>query len=199
MQRLDSSCSEGYPRSSPQGRGSRDRHLSKAAIYHYFDVKDDLVRCVLGGWAERSAVPFQEIAHSGDDPETRLRRFIALRISQMVDDSNLFALSIQEEHHLPEPDREDFRRSKRTRASRPPATRSRTSRVTSRPSASTPTRSPTPSIADARAAASPANCTVTRGTTTATCGNGSAVGAPRTAWPDAASRPPPAWAVTAGS
>lgn len=31
----------------------------------------------------------------------------------MVDDSNLFALSIQEEHHLPEPVREDFRRSKR--------------------------------------------------------------------------------------
>ena len=87
--------------------------ISKAAIYHYFDAKDDLVRFVFGDWVEQSAVPFQEIADSGAHPETKLRRFIALRISQMVDDSNLFALSIQEEHHLPEPVREDFRRSKR--------------------------------------------------------------------------------------
>lgn len=56
--------------------------ISKAAIYHYFDAKDDLVRFVFGDRAEQSAVPFQEIADSGDDPETKLRRFTALRISQ---------------------------------------------------------------------------------------------------------------------
>ncbi|PZS30399.1 MAG: hypothetical protein DLM61_10765 [Pseudonocardiales bacterium] len=87
--------------------------LSKAALYHYFDTKDDLVRHIFSGWADASVVPFREIAEATLGPESKLRRIIALRIEQMVSDTDLFVLSMQEESSLPAGVREEFRQSKR--------------------------------------------------------------------------------------
>jgi TetR/AcrR family transcriptional regulator, cholesterol catabolism regulator len=87
--------------------------LSKAALYHYFDTKDDLILQIFAGWAETSLVPFKEIADLSLDPEAKLRRVIALQVEQVVSDSDLYILSVQEENNLPAHVREEFRRTKR--------------------------------------------------------------------------------------
>jgi TetR/AcrR family transcriptional regulator, cholesterol catabolism regulator len=87
--------------------------LSKPGIYHYFDNKESLVASLFGDWAEESVVPFRELHDSSLDPVTKVKRAIEIRITQLVSDPELFALSIVEENNIPEDIRVKFRQSKR--------------------------------------------------------------------------------------
>jgi AcrR family transcriptional regulator len=83
--------------------------LSTATIYHYFDNRDDLLRAVFSDWARRTTENIRIVVKSSDPPEQKLRRFIREHLSSILENPELFALSIRSEAELPVDVRTEFR------------------------------------------------------------------------------------------
>jgi TetR/AcrR family transcriptional regulator, cholesterol catabolism regulator len=87
--------------------------LSKAALYHYYQSREDLLRHIFGDWARGEVEHAREIAESSDDAATKLAAFVRLHLNSLVDNLDLYSLSFREEAQLPEDVREEFRALKR--------------------------------------------------------------------------------------
>ncbi|WGX97214.1 TetR/AcrR family transcriptional regulator [Nocardioides sp. L-11A] len=87
--------------------------LSKAALYHYYQSREDLLRHIFGDWARDELERARAIAESGDDPATKLASFVRLHLNSIVENLDLYSLSFREEAQLPEDVREEFRALKR--------------------------------------------------------------------------------------
>lgn len=87
--------------------------LSKAALYHYYASREDLLRHIFGDWARREVERAKEIVNSTDDPATKLAAFVHLQVNSLVDNLDLYSLSFREEAQLPPDVRDEFRALKR--------------------------------------------------------------------------------------
>ena len=74
-----------------------DVGFSKTALYHYFDNRDDLLRHIFGDWARLELEQIREIAESGDDPETKMTRFVQVHLTGIAENLDLYSLSFREE------------------------------------------------------------------------------------------------------
>ncbi|WP_326830277.1 TetR/AcrR family transcriptional regulator [Streptosporangium sp. NBC_01755] len=83
--------------------------LSKAALYHYYDSRNDLLRHLFGDWARRELEGARKIAESEADPGAKLTQFITLHLNSIADNLDLYSLSFREEEQLPDDVREEFR------------------------------------------------------------------------------------------
>jgi AcrR family transcriptional regulator len=86
--------------------------LTKAAIYHYFDTKEDLLRSIFAGWATSCREELEVIVASPLGPEEMLRQILRTHVRQITSEFGLFVLSVREEPELPEPLRLEVRRLK---------------------------------------------------------------------------------------
>jgi AcrR family transcriptional regulator len=87
--------------------------LTKAAIYHYFDTKEELLCAILAGWATACHDALEVIVASPLEPEEMLRQLLRTHVQQITSDFGLFVLSVREEGSLPESVRDELRRLKR--------------------------------------------------------------------------------------
>lgn len=92
---------------------AKELDLTKAALYHYFDTKEDLLRSVFTGWATACRAPLEAIAASPLEPEEMLRQIVRTHVQQITGDFGLYVLSVREESNLPETVRQEFRHLKR--------------------------------------------------------------------------------------
>ncbi|HEX6526988.1 MAG TPA: TetR/AcrR family transcriptional regulator [Streptosporangiaceae bacterium] len=91
---------------------AQELDLTKAAIYHYFDTKEDLLRSIFAGWATSCREELEVIAASPLEPEEMLRQILRTHVRQVTSEFGLFVLSVREEAELPEPVRLEFRHLK---------------------------------------------------------------------------------------
>ena len=83
--------------------------LSKAALYHYYDSREDLLRHIFGDWARQELEGARSIAESDADAGTKLTEFIQFHLNSIAANLDLYSLSFREESQLPEDVREEFR------------------------------------------------------------------------------------------
>jgi TetR/AcrR family transcriptional regulator, cholesterol catabolism regulator len=92
---------------------AQELNLSKAAIYHYFDTKEDLLRSTFAGWATSCRAELEAIVASPLEPEEMLRQIFRTHARQITSEFSLFVLSVRTEAELPEPVRLEVRHLKR--------------------------------------------------------------------------------------
>jgi TetR/AcrR family transcriptional regulator, cholesterol catabolism regulator len=91
----------------------QELNLSKAAIYHYFDTKEDLLRSIFAGWATSCRQELEIILALPLEPEEMLRQLLRTHVRQITGEFGLFVLSVRTEAELPEPVRLEVRHLKR--------------------------------------------------------------------------------------
>jgi AcrR family transcriptional regulator len=91
---------------------AQELSLTKAAIYHYFDTKEDLLRSIFGGWATSCREELEAIVASPLEPEEMLRQILRTHVRQITSEFGLFVLSVRVEAELPEPVRVEVRHLK---------------------------------------------------------------------------------------
>jgi AcrR family transcriptional regulator len=92
---------------------AQELNLTKAAIYHYFDTKEDLLRSIFAGWATSCREEMEAIVASPLEPEEMLRQIFRTHVRQITSEFSLFVLSVRTEAELPEPVRLEVRHLKR--------------------------------------------------------------------------------------
>ena len=92
---------------------AQELNLSKAAIYHYFDTKEDLLRSVFAGWATSCREELEAIIALPLEPEEMLRQLLRTHLRRMTSQFSLYVLSVRAEAELPEPVRLEVRHLKR--------------------------------------------------------------------------------------
>lgn len=92
---------------------AQELNLTKAAIYHYFDTKEDLLRSIFAGWATSCREELEAIVVSPLEPEEMLRQILRTHVRQVTSEFGLFVLSVRVEAELPEPVRVEVRHLKR--------------------------------------------------------------------------------------
>jgi TetR/AcrR family transcriptional regulator, cholesterol catabolism regulator len=88
---------------------AQEVNLSKAALYHYFDTKEDLLRSIFAGWAASCREELEAIVASPLGHEEMLRQIFRTHVQQITSEFSLFVLSVREEAELPEPVRIEVR------------------------------------------------------------------------------------------
>jgi AcrR family transcriptional regulator len=92
---------------------AQELNLSKAAIYHYFDTKEDLIRSIFAGWATSCREELEAILALPLGPEEMLRQILRTHLRQITSEFSLYVLSVRVEAELPEPVRLEVRHLKR--------------------------------------------------------------------------------------
>jgi TetR/AcrR family transcriptional regulator, cholesterol catabolism regulator len=92
---------------------ARELDLTKAALYHYFDTKEDLLRSIFAGWAASCREELEAILESPLEPEEMLRQILRTHVRQITSEFSLYVLSVRTEAELPEPVRREVRSLKR--------------------------------------------------------------------------------------
>jgi AcrR family transcriptional regulator len=88
---------------------AQEVNLSKAALYHYFAGRDDLLRHLFGDWARKELDSARAIVESESGPATKLTEFISMHLRAIADNLDLYSLSFREEEQLPSDVRDEFR------------------------------------------------------------------------------------------
>ena len=63
---------------------AQELNLSKAAIYHYFDTKEDLIRSIFAGWATSCREELEAILALPLGPEEMLRQILRTHLPAPV-------------------------------------------------------------------------------------------------------------------
>ena len=92
---------------------ARELNLTKAAIYHYFDTKEDLLRSIFAGWATSCREELEVIVGLPLEPEEMLRQLLRTHARHITSEFGLFVVSVRTEAELPEPVRLEVRHLQR--------------------------------------------------------------------------------------
>jgi len=92
---------------------AQELDLTKAAIYHYFPSKEDLLRSIFAGWAASCRKELEVIVALPIEPEEMLRQILRTHARQITSEFGLFVLSVRVEAELPEPVRLEVRHLQR--------------------------------------------------------------------------------------
>ncbi|MGW4593411.1 TetR family transcriptional regulator [Amycolatopsis thermoflava] len=87
--------------------------LTKAALYHYFTSRDDLLRHVFSDWLERDIEKLDAVISAPGTTHERLRLYVHHHISCITENIELYGLSFSAESELPDEVRAEFRKFKR--------------------------------------------------------------------------------------
>ncbi|MCP2193507.1 transcriptional regulator, TetR family [Williamsia deligens] len=87
--------------------------LTKGALYHYFNNRDDLLRQVFGDWITGEFTSLQEHTSRSGTATDKLRDYVRYHVSSVVDNIELYSLSFSSEAELPPEVRTEFRHLKR--------------------------------------------------------------------------------------
>jgi AcrR family transcriptional regulator len=86
--------------------------LTKSAIYHYFDTKEELLRAIFAGWATACREKMEIVMESPLEPEEMLRELFRAHVRYISADFGLFVLAVRTESELPESVRLEVRHLK---------------------------------------------------------------------------------------
>lgn len=87
--------------------------LTKGALYHYFESRDDLLRHVVGDWINEEFESLRErVSHAGTATE-QLRDYVRHHVASVANNVDLYSLSFSSEAELPADIRAEFRRLRR--------------------------------------------------------------------------------------
>ncbi|MCE0765551.1 TetR/AcrR family transcriptional regulator [Pseudonocardia kujensis] len=87
--------------------------LTKAALYHYFSNRDDLLRHVFGDWLKRDIEKLDAVTSAPGTTRERLRLYVRHHIECITGNIELYGLSFSAESELPDEVRAEFRKFKR--------------------------------------------------------------------------------------
>lgn len=87
--------------------------LSKAALYHYFSNREQMLQEIFGDWARRDLERIRAVAESELAPSDKLTRFVEVHLQSIVENLELYSLSFRSEDELPDSVRKEFRGLKR--------------------------------------------------------------------------------------
>ncbi|MTD52987.1 TetR/AcrR family transcriptional regulator [Amycolatopsis pithecellobii] len=87
--------------------------VTKAALYHYFANRDDLLRHVFGDWLKRDIEKLDAVTSAPGTTRERLRRYVHHHISCITENIELYGLTFSAESELPPEVRAEFRQFKR--------------------------------------------------------------------------------------
>lgn len=87
--------------------------LKKAALYHYFTSRDDLLRHVFGDWLKRDIEKLEAVTSAPGTTRERLRLYVRHHISCITENIELYGLTFSAEAELPHEVRAEFRTFKR--------------------------------------------------------------------------------------
>jgi AcrR family transcriptional regulator len=87
--------------------------VTKAALYHYFRSRDDLLRAVFSDWLKHDIEKLSAVMSTPGTARDRLRAYVRHHISCITDNIELYGLSFSAESELPEEVRDEFRKFKR--------------------------------------------------------------------------------------
>ncbi|HWD02076.1 MAG TPA: TetR/AcrR family transcriptional regulator [Amycolatopsis sp.] len=87
--------------------------LTKAALYHYFTSRNDLLRHVFGDWLARDIEKLDAVISAPGTTLERLRLYVRHHISCITENIELYGLSFSAESELPDEVRVEFRKFKR--------------------------------------------------------------------------------------
>lgn len=87
--------------------------LSKAALYHYFSNREQMLQELFGDWARRDMERIRAVAESELAPSDKLTKFVEVHLQSIVENLELYSLSFRSEDELPDSVRKEFRGLKR--------------------------------------------------------------------------------------
>jgi AcrR family transcriptional regulator len=91
---------------------AQELELTKSAIYHYFDTKEDLLRSIFSGWATACREKLEIVMASPLGPEEMLQQLFRTHVRYITSDFALYVLSVRTEAELPESVRLEVRHMK---------------------------------------------------------------------------------------
>ncbi|MDL5156190.1 TetR/AcrR family transcriptional regulator [Actinomycetospora termitidis] len=87
--------------------------VTKAALYHYFANRDDLLRHVFGDWIKRDIAKLDAVTSIPGTAREKLHGYVRHHVECLTESIELYSLSFSSEAELPAEVRAEFRRFKR--------------------------------------------------------------------------------------
>ncbi|MEJ2863611.1 TetR/AcrR family transcriptional regulator [Actinomycetospora flava] len=87
--------------------------VTKAALYHYFANRDDLLRHVFGDWIKRDIAKLDAVTSIPGSARERLHGYVRHHIACLTESIELYSVSFSSEAELPPEVRSEFRKFKR--------------------------------------------------------------------------------------
>jgi AcrR family transcriptional regulator len=87
--------------------------LSKAALYHYFSNREELLRQVFGNWVRTEIANLRLAIPEAGTAEEQMRAYIRYHVTSVTENLGLYSLSFSNEGDLPPDVRDEFRHLKR--------------------------------------------------------------------------------------